>query len=264
MSAIALLTDFGLDDPYVGEMKAVIHRLAPGVPMIDITHGVRPFSIAQGAFFLDAATRHFAPETVFAAVVDPGVGTERRAVVVQCDDNLYVAPDNGLLSLVVDRSRAKAWEIPIPETEEFETQVFHGRDLFAPTAARLALGEIPDDIGVQIPARSLVRAPWSYPEISDKNLTAVILHVDRFGNCVTNLPADIWQNLLDQRENLCLASPASCRLVPASVYAKLPDALPGLIPGSQGYIEIAINQKSAAKTLDLDIGVEITITFGPK
>src|SRR2546428_9769579 len=140
---VTLLTDFGLDDAYVGAMKGAILTLHAKASVIDITHGVRPFAVLQGAFLLDSAWRSFPPGTVHVAVVDPGVGSDRKAIAFKAADHFFVGPDNGLFTFLND---------PISETVELATQpeaapTFHGRDVFAPVAARLAAGVALEEIG---------------------------------------------------------------------------------------------------------------------
>lgn len=250
----ALLTDFGVSDPYAGQMKAVLLSRAGGVPVVDISHGVPPFSVSAGAFFLAASRRFFPKGTVFIAVVDPGVGSERALLCIQGKDHFLLGPDNGLLSLAC-RDMAKegavtAYEIAIPEKPPHPT--FHGRDILAPAAARLAGGAEPSELGP--PLRSPLRLPaWAEPEIFPSRFGIAILHVDRFGNCITNLPNS--QPLFPG--DSVLFDPARGRravLAKADHYAMLEPGAIGIIPGGQGYYEIAGNMFSAAGALGLTPG----------
>jgi S-adenosylmethionine hydrolase len=159
---VALLTDFGTGSVYVGAMKGVIATISPRTAVLDVTHGVAPQAVDEGAFLLAATCRSFPEGTVFAAVVDPGVGSAREAVLVEAGGRMFVAPDNGLLGRVIERERAsggvRAWYVR--ERRLFLSEVsntFHGRDVFAPVAARLASGQIEaGDVGPEAPLESLV------------------------------------------------------------------------------------------------------------
>jgi hypothetical protein len=254
---IALLSDFGLTDPYVGQMKAALVSRAPEAPLIDISHGVEPFRIAQGAFFLAASRDHFPPGTVFLAVVDPGVGSARRAVALAAHDRFFVLPDNGLTALALtDPARSVA--VDIGRTEVSST--FHGRDLFAPAAARLALGEPLGTLGSAIDPASLVRPAWSEPVVEEGRIRAAVVHVDHFGNAVLNLP-ESWRPRLAERMDLRLAGPAGGSVAVVDHYGELSGNAVGILAGSQGYLELSRNMSSVASSLGLSPGDEIVLVF---
>ncbi|GIX06154.1 MAG: hypothetical protein KatS3mg115_0557 [Candidatus Poribacteria bacterium] len=186
---IALLTDFGLRDIFVGVMKGTIQRIAPSVEVVDLSHGVPPQNVQVGSVFLEASLRYFPPGTVFVAVVDPGVGTERRAVAVQGGQHFYVAPDNGLLTgaLVLDPptkaiclSNARYQLPPVGAT-------FHGRDIFAPAGAYLASGTPLKELGDPIRPETLLRLPDASPRQEGHRWIGAVLFADRFGNLITNV-----------------------------------------------------------------------------
>ena len=257
---IGLITDFGLSDPYVGQLKGVLAKKAPNCRVVDITHDVAPFNVAQAGFFLAASYEHFPKNTVILSVVDPGVGADRRIVCLQIGERLLVAPDNGLLTL----ARHYAWE----DVRAFDlsramdapkkiSHTFHGRDVFAPLAAWLALGGNPAALGKEIDPAELLTCPWSHPEIRTGNARAHVLHIDRFGNCVLNLEAGSLGNPAMVR----MTSPANGELAYVTTYADMPEGAPGLLEGSQGFLEIAVNQRSAAKKFGLSMGDEIHLSW---
>lgn len=258
---IGLLTDFGLHDPYVGQMKAVLAKKAPACHVVDVSHDVQPFNVAQAGFFLAASYVHFPKDAVLLSVVDPGVGTNRKIVCLQIDEQLLVAPDNGLLSLALKNSWSatiRAYDLSAAmDAPKKISHTFHGRDVFAPLAAWLALGGHPDGLGEEISPDDLLIQDWSIPTIRPGLAFAHVLHIDRFGNCVLNLEA----TSLGMPTNLCMVSPAGGDLAYATTYADMPEGEPGLLEGSQGFLEIAVNQRSAAKRFGLSMGDRVELSW---
>ncbi|QGY40012.1 hypothetical protein GM415_07695 [Pseudodesulfovibrio cashew] len=258
---IGLLTDFGMADPYVGQMKAVLAKKAPACTVVDISHEVEPFNVAQAGFFLAASYVHFPGDAVILAVVDPGVGTARRIVGLELDERLLIAPDNGLLSLALSTTWAqsvRAYDFSrAVDAPDKVSHTFHGRDVFAPLAAWLTLGGDRTGLGGEIDPASLVAPDWATPDVSPGTATGHVLHVDRFGNCVLNLEA----GCLGTPNQLALTAPSHTPLAYVTTYAQMPEGAPGLLEGSQGFLEIAVNQRSAAKALGLSMGDEITLTW---
>jgi S-adenosyl-L-methionine hydrolase (adenosine-forming) len=187
---ITFLSDFGLQDAFVGTCHGVMKRIAPDAQIIDITHGIPPQQVLQGALVL-ANTLQYMPEGVHLAVVDPGVGSHRRALVVRTGDGrLLVGPDNGLLLVAADGlgGVAEAYELANPEYAlDNVSRTFHGRDLFSPAAAHLALGVEPARLGPPIDPQALVRLDLSEPEVGQNRIRAIVLYVDHFGNMQLNL-----------------------------------------------------------------------------
>lgn len=257
---IGLITDFGLTDPYVGQMKAVLAKKAPNCTVVDISHDVAPFNVAQAGFFLAASYEHFPEDSVILAVVDPGVGTDRRIVCLEIGDRKLIAPDNGLLGLVLKyawgdvlvHDLSKAMDAP-----KKISHTFHGRDVFAPLAAWLALGGKPEGLGDFMDPNELVQRPWANPTVGASRALCHVLHIDRFGNCVLNLEA----GSLGTPTGLRMASPAGGELAYATTYADMPEGDPGLLEGSQGFLEIAVNQRSAAKRFGLSMGDAVELTW---
>jgi S-adenosyl-L-methionine hydrolase (adenosine-forming) len=260
MRILALLTDFGLEDPYAAQVKAVLATRAPRIPCIDISHGVRPHNILQAGFFLSASRAHFPAGTLFLSVIDPGVGTERAIVLLEQHDQLFLAPDNGLLTMLLEAEvPARSWLIdPASMADVQASTTFHGRDLFAPLAARLVMGEEPFRIGRPHPPEQLVRLELAVPRVEGQRLVCSVLHVDRFGNAILSLAIEPWRDLLFSLPGLILLS-GNRRIVPAATYAKIPGRDIGLLPGSQGHLELALRQRSAAALLGLDIGSEVVL-----
>src|SRR5436190_10675493 len=187
-SIITLLTDFGTQDYFVGAMKGVILSRNPHAQIVDITHDIPPQDIQAGAFNLLSTYRDFPPGTIHVAVVDPGVGSDRRAIIVDCADRLFVGPDNGLFGWICEREGQ--WRAFGVDNDRFFrrpiSNTFHGRDIFAPVAAALSLGHEPDEFGSE--SDDIVHLESLKPNIIDKQtIEARIIHIDRFGNCVTNL-----------------------------------------------------------------------------
>ena len=250
---IGLITDFGLTDPYVGQVRAVLARKAPHCKVVDISHDVEPFNVAQAGFFLAASYEHFPEDAVILAVVDPGVGTNRRIVCLEIGDRLLVAPDNGLLTLALKRawSEVRAYDLSrAVDAPKKVSHTFHGRDVFAPLVAWLALGGSPEGLGSEIDPEDLVARTWANPTITRHAATGHVLHIDRFGNCVLNLEA----GALGVPRNLRMVSPAGGPVAYVTKYADMPEGEPGLLEGSQGFLELAVNQRSAAKRFGLSMG----------
>ena len=260
---IALLTDFGLDDPYVGQMKGVLAARAPGAPLIDISHAVQPYRIVQGAFFLAASAPHYPGNTVFLCVVDPGVGSSRRVLVARSGGRTFVGPDNGLFSLALGEDQeAVFYDATETAAEYAASATFHGRDVFAPLAARLAKGEAPESLGTPLPAEDIVRHEWTRPRSLGHNLLGHVLHIDRFGNCVLNLRAEKPRDCSGVRLVSSPVSSVEAGLRFVERYDELQGYEVGLLAGSQGYLELAVRQGSAAQVVGLLVGDPVTLTMG--
>ncbi|MFN6963807.1 MAG: S-adenosyl-l-methionine hydroxide adenosyltransferase family protein [Pyrinomonadaceae bacterium] len=256
MPVVALLTDFGTSDYFVAAMKGRILSIAPSAQIVDITHDVPPQDVRAAAFILRSCYRDFPADTVFVCVVDPGVGSARRALAVEFDGRKFVAPDNGLLTFILKRGGAAIRHLN--NTELFAPSIsstFHGRDVFAPAAAHLALGVAIEDAGPAVDGPALLAEPE--PSISDDGrVIGQVIHIDRFGNLVTNLlPA-----LLTDGSELRVSGRTISRFV--DHYAEA-DPLEVIgITGSAGLIEISSNMGSAADLLGARVGDEVVLTGG--
>lgn len=258
---IALLTDFGLKDPYVGQLKGTILRFAPDARIVDLGHDIAPYALEQAAFYLRVSFSYFPKGTVFTAVIDPGVGSKRRIICLDAFGYHFLAPDNGVLGLLLkDVAEATAYEM----TARYWGTVcptFHGRDLFAPMAANLCVGESPETMGQSIPMESLKRLPHSDPQLNGDLLSVRVMHVDRFGNVILNATIDPWMKLFKKQQSISLHSPTAISVKLVDSYCQLQDGSVGLLPGSQGYLELAQNQYAASSYLGCTVGDELV--FGP-
>jgi S-adenosylmethionine hydrolase len=254
MAIITLLTDFGLRDHFVGALKGVLLKLNPDLTLVDISHLIPPQDIHSGAFTLNQTCFYYPAGTIHLAVVDPGVGSERKALAVTAGGHFFVAPDNGLLTHVMESQEdCTAYEItadhyymkPVSST-------FHGRDIFAPIAAWISRGiplhqlgpVVPNPVKLQIPALKRVR---------DSLIQGTILAVDHFGNLITNLkPADVPQTfkMMAGQKEITSMRKTYAEGVPGELF---------VIPGSTGYLEISIKNGSAAAQLNLKAGFPIGV-----
>jgi hypothetical protein len=237
---LTLTTDFGLSDHYVGAMKGVILGICPRAQIVDISHEVRPYAISQGAFVIAEAYHAFPRGTVHVVVVDPGVGSDRRPILMKAAGQYFVAPDNGVLGMVFAREKHKVRVISNDRYFRHPvSQTFHGRDIFAPVAARVASGVAPDRIGETI--TDYVRPPFERPRQTGAGMwTGAVLAIDRFGNVVTNFYAKDFPNF----KQMTIGRSKVRGLV--RTYADAPAGELVAIVGSAGYIEISVKQDSAA------------------
>ncbi len=260
---IALLTDFGLDDPYVGQMKGVLAKLAPSANIVDLSHGIEPFCITQGAFYLWAAMPHFPEDTIFITVIDPGVGTNRRIIGCEIGKRVVIAPDNGLVELAeqLESGTMIATDLSSLAAQGTASATFHGRDLFAPIGAAVARGKPMSSLGPKLPLRDVVRTGINRPIWMENGVEAIVLHRDRFGNLILNIRDNLT---MPERMTLPEKPPRhpDCRTIRrAACYAELPPKDIGLIIGSQGFYELAVNKGSAAKELAIGPGDSVTLTW---
>lgn len=255
---VTLLTDFGTADHFAGAMKGVILGIAPGAAVVDLTHEVPPQDVRAGAFTLLAAYGSFPPGTVHVAVVDPGVGSARRAIAADAGGHRFVGPDNGLLSWVLERE-GDARVFHVTREELFRRPVsttFHGRDVFAPVAARLAAGMDAAELGPEI--ADAVRLGSLRPErLPDGGLRGEVLHVDRFGNCVTGFTRD---DLGGAGDAFTLRAGAREIRAVRRFYADAAPGEPFAVWGSAGFLEISVNRASAARLLGLAPGEPVTLS----
>ena len=253
---ITMLSDFGLRDAYVAEMKAVILSIIPDVHIVDISHEIEKFDIRMGAFILASATPYFPKGTVHVAVVDPGVGTKRRPIIVQTKRSFYVGPDNGLLLLsALKEEVSRVYHIENPEYMRPKiSTTFHGRDIFAPTAAHLAIGCPPFKFGPEI--QDYVVPQFAKPYMKKSELIGEVMYIDDFGNVVTNISSKDLEELEITIGDLLHVRIGRKRfgLRFCSAYGEVPARTPLAIVGSHDFLEISFNQGDASKTLNLKIG----------
>jgi S-adenosyl-L-methionine hydrolase (adenosine-forming) len=266
---ITFLTDFGLQDDFVGTCHGVVATIAPDARVIDITHGIRPGHVLQGAIVL-ANTLPYMPAGVHLAVVDPGVGSGRRALALRDKEGrLHVGPDNGLLLPAADRfgGVAEAHELANADYSlQPVSRTFHGRDLFSPAAAHLAAGVALDELGPPVDPDELVRVELPKPEVGQNRIRATALGVDRFGNIALNLRRD-------QLEQLDLAAGTRVELtsrgerffaVSARTFADAPRGALILYEDSYGSLALAVSRGSASQLLRVEEGAEIVLDLAAR
>jgi len=255
---LTLTTDFGLSDHFVGVMKGVILGICPRSLVVDISHNVTPFEVTEAAFLLAQSYSYFPKKTVHVAVVDPGVGTARRPILVEAAGQYFIGPDNGVFSLVCGREKHRVREITaVKYFRQHVSQTFHGRDIFAPVAAHLANGISAAAMGRRID--NYLRSNFDKPERTGRRVwTGLVLKIDRFGNLTTNFQPAELPDLLTHRFEMQVGIQRLHRL--ASIYAEGTPGEPFLILGSSGYFEVALNQGSAARTLGVGAGAPLELT----
>jgi S-adenosylmethionine hydrolase len=239
MPIITLTTDFGTGSPYVAAMKAVILGTAPDATLVDISHDVPPFDMAQGAFVLWLGTRHFQPGVVHVGVVDPGVGTERRPIAFALNGSFYVGPDNGLFDMVIRESENAPTDIFQLHRPTGISATFEGRDVFAPTAAALALGRSLSDLGQPV-AGPLVKLPAQ---------GSAVVWVDRFGNLITNLKPPVTALHVNGHDVRVLAR----------TFGDMPTDQPFVYVGSMGFIAIGVAKGRADVALEAHAGTPVRV-----
>jgi S-adenosylmethionine hydrolase len=257
---ITLTTDYGTDDHLVGALKGVILKINPDVTIVDITHRVAPFDLLDGALAIGSAYSYFPPKTIHVVIVDPGVGTERRPLLVSGQSQYFIAPDNGVLSLVYEKeenvvvrhSNAEHYYLqPVSKT-------FHGRDVFAPVAAWLSKNWQPASMGEEI--QDFKRFALPKPKPADGVVKGVVLRVDTFGNLITNFQATDFpaESQNGGSIKLQVGTHEVTRLV--ETFAKGNAGEPIAYVGSTGYIEIAVNKANASRTLNVGRGAAVVLT----
>jgi len=242
---ITLLTDFGTADGYVGEMKGVLIADAPGAQLVDLTHDVSPQDIESGRLVVARCWRRFPPGTVHLVVVDPGVGSDRRALAVESDGRLLVGPDNGVLSPALLLAGARAISLSIPA---HASATFHGRDVFAPAAAALATGTPLEALGDPVDDPIVRRTPEAHRR-DDGAIVGEIITIDRFGNAVTNLVGRLG--------GVLEVGGRAFRV--GRTYADVDVGEPAALVGSTGLIEVAVREGSAAQQFGLRRGSAVVL-----
>lgn len=282
-STICLLTDFGLKDHYVGTMKGVLRNHAPQAHLVDLSHDVPAGHIRAGSFLLRSAYQYFPEGTVYLVVIDPGVGTSRDILAARAHGQYFIAPDNGVLSSVLDESEA---ELIVHVTDDSHflkpvSNTFHGRDIFAPLAACVANGVALKSLGDV--AREIIHLPHTEPELTDGQMVGHVQYVDHFGNAITNIAETLINQFCTEQgvsrggltvkikaENgsgngagLSSTQPGIPRGYTihsiADTYARHEANQPIALIGSTGYLEIALNQGNAAEYLKLEENTQVML-----
>ena len=253
---IALTTDFGIVDPWVGIMKGVLATRAPEARVVDLTHGIPPQNVLAGALVLRYALPYFPPGTIHVAVIDPGVGSERRPICVETPREILVGPDNGLLSLAATAPPARAYHLkegrffPSPRSA-----TFHGRDVFAPVAAALAMGTRPSELGPEIRDMRVLRVPE--PRREAGAIRGEVIYVDHFGNLITNVPQSLLANFPAEPTSISIRGTRVAGIAPS--YAAVSPGQPVAVVNSWNHLEIAVRDGSAAATLGARVGDEVVV-----
>ena len=259
---ITLLTDFGGSDPFVGVMKGVILGINPDAVVVDLCHGTTAHDPSEAAFLLATSYRYFPKGTIHVAVVDPGVGGPRRPILATCDGHLFVGPDNGLLGPIAERGGPSSVRA-ITAVRYFLQPVsatFHGRDIFAPVAGHLSLGAEPDRFGH--PIEDYIRLTLPRPsQCGARSIKGEILHIDRFGNLVTNIATDDLERLASGGPITALQVEIAGRTIPiVAYYAQVAPGAPGAVIGSADYLEIFVHQGDASRLLRAGRGAELVVS----
>jgi len=259
---ITLTTDFGHQDHFVATMKGVMLGISPTARLVDVTHEITPFEISEGAFTLMEAWKAFPKKTIHVGVVDPGVGTSRRPILVEAGGHYFVGPDNGLFAMVygpmVDREEPVKVRHVTNESyfRHPLSRTFHGRDIFAPVAAHLAAGITPAKFGPRIEDFLKIHNFW--PTRTSKRLwTGQVLKIDRFGNLISNFSEAEFGGIKTKPFALSIGTEKIQRL--ALNYAEVPFGEPVAIIGSSGFVEVCMNQGHAAKQLGCGVGAPIEL-----
>jgi S-adenosyl-L-methionine hydrolase (adenosine-forming) len=262
MSIVSLLSDFGQKDPYVAEMKAVILSIAPHVQIVDVSHEIEKFSIRMGAYVLASAASYFPLNTIHVAVVDPGVGTKRRPIIAETSRSFYVGPDNGVLMLAANQE--KIVNVYLIDNPKYMlpnvSKTFHGRDIFAPAAAHLAAGVKASEFGPVI--SDYVFPEFAKPDTKRGEVVGVVLHVDDFGNVISNISAEeLEQAGFREGDSLVVVvGDKTLNLMFCSAYGEVPVGAPLALVGGSNFFEVAVNQGSASALFGAKVGVNFRVS----
>jgi S-adenosylmethionine hydrolase len=261
MPIITLLTDYGIKDSYVAEMKGTILRILPGATLVDVSHDVGNYSIDEGAFHMARTVPYFPEGTVHVGVVDPGVGSSRKGIFIKAKGAWLVGPDNGLLAPAAERLGVeKVYEIANRELLPVKiSDVFDGRDTFGPTGALLAKGVDPEEIGPEI--EEYIRLPMYEPKMTEDGVEATIIHVDGFGNLVTNITYQVLDQLgvIGDSSFDVEISGKHYRLPYVKRFSSVATGEPLILVAGGGYMEFAVNQGNAQEKLGIGKGEKVRI-----
>lgn len=259
---VTFTTDFGLDDPFVGIMHGVVLNIHPETTIVDVSHAVASYDVFDGALAIAQAYRFFPPRTVHVVVVDPGVGSRRRPIIVETGDYIFVAPDNGVLSMV--EAREEKFEVRHVTAERYflkpVSQTFHGRDVFAPVAGWLSKGILPEEFGPEI--FDYVRLPLRQVEmVGDNSLRGEVTRVDKFGNLITSIGESDAPALFQSEPAVSILIAGQTIKRVCKSYAEGEGDEVFAIIGSSGYLEIAATQASAAEKLGAGVGTPVGLVL---
>lgn len=254
---VTLTTDFGLKDYFVSAMKAVILGISPDVRLVDISHEIPSQDIMAGSWILQNSAMLFPSGTVHTVVVDPGVGTSRNPIAIKVEDQFFVGPDNGIFSLLakdkefsaVRLTNKKYWKEPVSNT-------FHGRDIFAPVAAHLSRGVNLKELGE--PIEDLITYRWTVPIADKDGLEGMVIHIDKFGNLITNLSSTLIEEVVgDKNVKIYVGNSILDEVV--TTFGSVTEGEPAAYIGSSGMLEIGINKGNAEEMLSVQKGAQISL-----
>lgn len=255
---ITLTTDFGYQDYYVSAMKAAILSINPDARLLDISHSIPAQDIMAGAWVLKNVAFMFPEGSIHLAVVDPGVGTPRKPIIAEVDGHYFVGPDNGLFSLVASERSYSAYELSNVEyMADAVSRTFHGRDIFAPAAGHLSNGRAPEAFGPRLP--EMLRYRWATPIHDNEGIQGWVMHIDAYGNLITNIPAALIQEY-EYKTLKVYAGTTIMREIHAA-YADVPTGEAVSLIGSSGMLEISVNQGRAEELLNVQKGAPVSVIF---
>jgi hypothetical protein len=261
MTIITLLTDYGITDSYVAEVKGAILKINAEATIIDISHDVGNYDISSGAFHMARSAPYFPEGTIHIGVVDPGVGSERKAIIIKSNNMWFVGPDNGLMAPAAERlGLDQAWEITNYEMLPSKvSDVFDGRDVFGPTGALLSKGVSPDELGTKID--EIIRLPYYQPEVERNIIHGNVIHVDGFGNAVTNVTYDTLVRIGIDRKALFKITVDDAEYTVPYVrrFSAVKEGELLLLVAGGGYLEVSVNQGNAGELLGLSKGTGISL-----
>lgn len=257
---ITLITDFGTRDGYAGVIKGVTLKINPQVRLVDITHEVSPQDIFEAGFILKNSYRYFPDKSIHLVVVDPGVGSKRRAILLEAGDHFFIGPDNGVFTFIYESERVKRI-VELTNKKYFLPHIsntFHGRDIFAPAAAYLSKGTPLEDLG-EI-CDDAVRIDIPKPETERGIIKGVVLHVDRFGNLMSNIPEVLFGELVGKGRYEISIGGEVLEDIKGS-YSEVKEGRALAVFGSSGYLEISVRSQNAQEKLKLNKGSEIKVVY---
>lgn len=257
---ITLTTDYGLRDHYVSALKAMILSINRDVRLVDVSHTIDPQDIMAAAWISRNSAFLYPSGTIHVVIVDPGVGTSRKPIALRIRDQLFVGPDNGLFSLISDGEECEIYELS--NTNYWGNQrsnTFHGRDIFAPVAAHLSRGVLLDELGTKVD--HLVQYKWALPVHDNEGIQGWVMHIDHFGNLITNITAEMMSHLTDDAPlKIYIGNTILKKIV--RTFSDVDPGEPTALIGSSGHLEVVVNSGNAAEMLSANKGTPISILFG--
>jgi S-adenosylmethionine hydrolase len=257
-SIITITTDFGLKDHYVSAMKAVILGINPDARLIDISHEIPPQDIMAGAWVLKNTAFLYPTGTIHLVVIDPGVGSSRKPIICKLNGHYFVGPDNGLFSLLAEEFPIEVYEISNKQLRrESVANTFHGRDIFAPAAAHLSNGENPVSFGELL--QDIVRYRWATPISDDEGIQGWIVHIDQYGNLITNIPAEMLDGCKNHEFRIYAGTTILNSIV--TTFSDVEDGEAAAYIGSSDMLEISVNKGNAGQLLNIHKGAPVSVVF---